>query len=84
MAGEDSVIPVGSVGLAVSQSMVLTMMLQMAARFTADFLAHMTSVERVLEYEKLPSEVNIENGREYPAKYSHVKKINYHNIFIFN
>lgn len=54
----------GSIGLAVSQSMVLTVMLQMAARFTADFLAQMTSVERVLEYMKLPSEEHIENGRK--------------------
>lgn len=55
-------IPVGSVGLAVSQSMVLTMMLQMAARFTADFLGQMTAVERILEYTKLPTEEYIEHG----------------------
>lgn len=55
-------IPVGSVGLAVSQSMVLTMMLQMAARFTADFLAQMTSVERVIEYSELPKEDNMYEG----------------------
>lgn len=54
----------GSVGLAVSQSMVLTMMLQMAAKFTADFLGQMTAVERVLEYTKLPTEENMETGRK--------------------
>lgn len=59
-----SAIPVGSVGLAVSQSMVLTMMLQMAARFTADFLGQMTAVERVLEYTDLPIEDNIYDGRK--------------------
>lgn len=58
-----SIIEVGSVGLAVSQSMSLTMMLQMAARVTADLLAHMTSVERVLEYSRLPAEENMEDGR---------------------
>lgn len=55
-------IPVGSIGLAVSQSMVLTMLLQMAARLTADFLAQMTSVERVLEYTNLPFEKNMDRG----------------------
>lgn len=54
----------GSVGLAVSQSMTLTMMLQMAARVTAELLGNMTSVERVLEYARLPAEENMEDGRE--------------------
>ncbi|CAB3237240.1 unnamed protein product [Arctia plantaginis] len=63
-----ALIPVGSVGLAVSQSMALTMLLQMAARFTADFLAQMTAVERVLEYTKLPVEPNMENGPTVPPK----------------
>lgn len=58
-------IPVGSVGLAVSQSMALTMMLQMAARVTADFLGQMTAVERILEYTKLPVEENVDSGRKH-------------------
>nr|ASU47347.1 ABCC2 [Cnaphalocrocis medinalis] len=62
------IIPVGSVGLAVSQSMVLTMLLQMAARFTADFLAQMTAVERMLEYTNLPKEENLEVGRIEPTQ----------------
>ncbi|XP_046974021.1 uncharacterized protein LOC124540463 [Vanessa cardui] len=61
-----SLIAVGSVGLAVSQSMTLTMMLQMSARVTADLLGHMTSVERVLEYSKLPAEENMEDGPTQP------------------
>ncbi|XP_068628827.1 ATP-binding cassette sub-family C member 4-like [Battus philenor] len=61
-------IPVGSIGLAVSQSMVLTMLLQMAARMTADLLGQMTSVERVLEYSRLPSEENMEEGPINPPK----------------
>ncbi|XP_050352389.1 uncharacterized protein LOC126774816 [Nymphalis io] len=59
-------IAVGSVGLAVSQSMTLTMMLQMAARVTADLLAHMTSVERILEYSNLPAEENMDDGPTQP------------------
>ncbi|KAJ0181179.1 hypothetical protein K1T71_003264 [Dendrolimus kikuchii] len=61
-----SIIPVGSIGLAVSQSMMLTMLLQMAARFTADFLGQMTAVERVLEYTRLPTEENMEHGPTKP------------------
>ncbi|XP_041973788.1 ATP-binding cassette sub-family C member 4-like [Aricia agestis] len=63
-----SVVAVGSVGLAISQSMSLTMILQMAARVTADFLAQMTSVERVLEYTNLPAEENLETGPTKPPK----------------
>ncbi|KAM3966702.1 ATP-binding cassette subfamily C member 4 [Aphomia sociella] len=62
----DDVIPVGNVGLAVTQSMTLAMMLQMAARFTADFLGQMTSVERVLEYTHLPCEKNMDEGPTNP------------------
>lgn len=52
-------------GLAVSQSLALTFMLQMAARVTADLLAQMTSVERVLEYSRLPAEDNMEVSSKY-------------------
>ncbi|XP_045761292.1 uncharacterized protein LOC123864713 [Maniola jurtina] len=64
---EDAV-AVGSVGLAVSQSMALTMMLQMAARVTAELLAQMTSVERVLEYSLLPAEENMETAKILPPE----------------
>nr|XP_034841109.1 multidrug resistance-associated protein 4-like [Maniola hyperantus] len=64
---EESV-AVGSVGLAVSQSMALTMMLQMAARVTAELLAQMTSVERVLEYSVLPAEENMETAKILPPE----------------
>lgn len=54
----------GSVGLAVSQSLVLAMLLQAAARYTTDFLGQMTAVERVLEYTHLPTEDNVDEGCE--------------------
>ncbi|KAJ2946418.1 hypothetical protein O0L34_g12457 [Tuta absoluta] len=77
------IIPVGSVGLAVSQSMVLMMMLQMAARFTADFLAHTTSVERVLEYSDLPPEKNINDGQAPPsAEWPTKGHISFENIYM--
>nr|QLH55672.1 mutant ABCC2_R1 protein [Plutella xylostella] len=77
------VIPVGSVGLAVSQSMVLTVLLQLAARFTSDFLAQMTAVERVLEYTKLPHEENINDGPTHPPKtWPAEGNIKFENVFL--
>ncbi|KAH9634039.1 hypothetical protein HF086_001241 [Spodoptera exigua] len=74
---------VGSVGLAVSQSMVLTMMLQMAAKFTADFLGQMTAVERVLEYTKLPTEENMETGPTTPPKgWPSAGEVTFSNVYL--
>ncbi|XP_047534615.1 uncharacterized protein LOC125069235 [Vanessa atalanta] len=76
-----SLIAVGSVGLAVSQSMTLTMMLQMSARVTADLLGHMTSVERVLEYSKLPAEENMEDGpTQAPPNWPSDGQIQFENV----
>lgn len=60
-----NVIAVGSVGLAVTQSNTLTAMLQHGARMLVEFLAQLTSVERVLEYTKIESEKNLFEGRKY-------------------
>ncbi|XP_063373668.1 ATP-binding cassette sub-family C member 4-like [Cydia amplana] len=76
-------IPVGSVGLAVSQSMVLTVMLQMAARFTAEFLAQMTSVERVVEYSQLPKEENMYEGKiQAPLTWPSQGEVHFENVFM--
>lgn len=45
-----------SVGLAISQSMLLTMMLQWGIRQSAEVMNQMMGVERVLEYRDLESE----------------------------
>ncbi|KAI5634802.1 ABC transporter domain-containing protein [Phthorimaea operculella] len=58
-------IAVGSVGLAVTQSNTLTNMLQHGARMLVEFVAQLTSVERVLEYTHIESEPNLYEGREY-------------------
>ncbi|XP_059049333.1 ATP-binding cassette sub-family C member 4-like [Achroia grisella] len=80
---DETVIPVGSVGLAVTQSMTLTMLLQMAARFTADFLGQMTSVERVLEYTELPCEQNMEVGPTVPPNNWPSKgEVKFENVFM--
>lgn len=60
-------------GLAVSQSMLLAMLLQMTARYTAELLSQMTAVERILEYTQLPTEENIDEGRKSLFKLSNKK-----------
>lgn len=45
------------VGLAISQSLILTGMLQHGMRQIADVVSQMTCVERVVEYTTLPKEV---------------------------
>lgn len=59
------IIAVGSVGLAVSQTNMLTSMLQHGARMLVEFLAQLTSVERVLEYTRIETENNLFDGRKY-------------------
>lgn len=52
-------------GLAVSQTNMLTTMLQHGARMLVEFLAQLTSVERVLEYTRIETENNLFDGRKY-------------------
>ncbi|CAK1548558.1 unnamed protein product [Leptosia nina] len=74
---------VGSVGLAVSQSMSMTLILQMAARITADLLAQMTSVERVLEYTNLSCEDNMEEGpTQPPEQWPTDGKLEFENVYL--
>ncbi|XP_046428414.1 ATP-binding cassette sub-family C member 4-like [Neodiprion fabricii] len=53
---DDGTIMGGSVGLAISQSLILTGMVQYGVRQSAEVISQMTSVERVLQYTKLPQE----------------------------
>lgn len=46
----------GSVGLAISQSLILTGMVQIGMRQSTEVVSQMTSVERVLQYTNLPKE----------------------------
>ncbi|RZC37765.1 ABC tran and/or MMR HSR1 domain containing protein [Asbolus verrucosus] len=46
----------GNVGLVISQSLILTGMLQYGVRQTAEVASNMTSVERILQYTKLDKE----------------------------
>nr|UEO57357.1 ABCC3 [Conogethes punctiferalis] len=56
-------IAVGSVGLAVTQTNALTAMLQHGARMLVEFIAQLTSVERVLDYTRIDTEENLFEGR---------------------
>ncbi|CAG9107766.1 unnamed protein product [Plutella xylostella] len=56
-------VAVGSVGLAVTQSNLLTFILQHGARMLVEFLAQLTSVERVLDYTRIPTEDNLFTGQ---------------------
>ncbi|XP_072936036.1 ATP-binding cassette sub-family C member 4-like [Epargyreus clarus] len=56
-------IAVGSVGLAVTQSNTLTAMLQHGARMLVEFIAQLTSVERILEYTRIEPESNLFEGK---------------------
>ncbi|KAG5881447.1 hypothetical protein JTB14_037665 [Gonioctena quinquepunctata] len=53
----------GDVGLVISQSLILTGMLQIGVRQTAEVASNMISVERVLQYTKLEREANAEEDR---------------------
>ncbi|KAH8407656.1 hypothetical protein KR222_009487, partial [Zaprionus bogoriensis] len=54
----------GDVGLAITQSMTLVIMCQWGMRQTAELENKMTSVERVLEYAKTPSEPPLETAKD--------------------
>ncbi|EDW08107.1 probable multidrug resistance-associated protein lethal(2)03659 [Drosophila mojavensis] len=54
----------GDVGLAITQSMTLVIMCQWGMRQTAELENKMTSVERILEYARTPSEPPLETAKE--------------------
>ncbi|XP_028160238.1 probable multidrug resistance-associated protein lethal(2)03659 [Ostrinia furnacalis] len=56
-------IAVGSVGIAVTQTNALTAMLQHGARMLVEFIAQLTSVERVLDYTRIETESNLFEGQ---------------------
>lgn len=61
----DSVVSGSFVGLAISQSLILTGMLQYGMRQTGEVVNQLTSVERVMQYTKLDKEGPFEtpNGK---------------------
>lgn len=60
----------GNVGLAISQAMILTGMVQYGVRQAAESLQQMTSTERVLQYTDLEQEAHIDKQppKDWPSK----------------
>lgn len=52
----------GNVGLAISQTLILTGMLQFGVRQTAEVISQMTSVERILQYTHIEREPQWDKG----------------------
>lgn len=74
----------GDVGLVISQSLILTGMLQYGVRQTAEVASNMTSVERILQYTKLDKEGPFESlptkkpSRDWPQN----GKIIFKNVYL--
>ncbi|XP_041974687.1 ATP-binding cassette sub-family C member 4-like [Aricia agestis] len=74
-------IAVGSVGLAVTQSNTLTAMLQHGARMLVEFIAQLTSVERILEYTRIEGEQNLFEGKiQVPPTWPSDGMISFQNV----
>lgn len=69
----------GNVGLAISQSMILTGMVQYGVRQVAESLQQMTSVERVLEYTNIEQES--EESRKPPDIWPTEGRIEFRNVY---
>ncbi|XP_068086381.1 ATP-binding cassette subfamily C member 4-like [Anabrus simplex] len=74
----------GEVGLAITQSMALTGMIQWGMRQSAEIANQMMAVERILEYAALEAEPNLESppAEKPPAGWPSAGKIQFVNVFL--
>ncbi|KAJ8916752.1 hypothetical protein NQ315_013957 [Exocentrus adspersus] len=74
----------GNVGLVISQSLILTGMLQYGVRQTAEVSSNMTSVERVLQYTKLEKEGPFESlpTKKPDGNWPHSGKIEFKSVYL--
>lgn len=73
----------GNVGLAISQTLILTGMLQFGVRQTAEVISQMTSVERILQYTHIEREAQWEKGaRETPKGWPSRGQIQFRNCYM--
>ncbi|XP_046623147.1 ATP-binding cassette subfamily C member 4-like isoform X4 [Neodiprion virginianus] len=70
----------GSVGLAISQSLVMTGTVQYGIRQIAEAISLMTSVERVLQYTKLPKEGPFTTGKPLPDNWPSDGRLIFKNV----
>lgn len=81
---DDGTTKSGNVGLVISQSLILTGMLQYGVRQTTEVASNMTSVERVLQYTKLDKEGPFESlptkkpDRDWPRN----GQISFKNVYL--
>nr|UCL51441.1 ABCC4 [Heliothis virescens] len=73
----------GNVGLAISQTLILTGMLQFGVRQTAEVISQMTSVERILQYTHIEREPKWDKGeKETPAGWPSRGRIQFKNCYM--
>ncbi|KAH0534630.1 hypothetical protein KQX54_006034 [Cotesia glomerata] len=70
----------GSVGLAISQSLILTGMLQYGVKQTAEVQSQMTSVERIIQYTDLPKEGPMESTHPPPSDWPSKGDVKWQNV----
>lgn len=68
-------------GLAISQALVLTGMVQYGVRMCCESIQHMTSVERVLQYIDVPAERNPKTTKPSP-KWPQTGRVQFKNMFL--
>lgn len=73
----------GNVGLAISQTLILTGMLQFGVRQTAEVISQMTSVERILQYTHIERESQWDKGaKETPKGWPWCGRIEFRNCYM--
>ncbi|CAD6203315.1 GSCOCT00009756001.2-RA-CDS [Cotesia congregata] len=71
-----------SVGLAISQSLVLTGMLQHGVKQMTQVISQMTAVERIIQYTDLPKEGPIESSKPLPENWPSKGRIQWKNVYL--
>ncbi|XP_041974686.1 ATP-binding cassette sub-family C member 4 isoform X2 [Aricia agestis] len=73
----------GNVGLAISQTLILTGMLQFGVRQTAEVISQMTSVERILQYTHIEREPQWDKGaKETPKNWPARGQLEFRNCYM--
>lgn len=71
------------VGLALSQSLILTGMVQHGVRQFAEVVSQMTSVERIMEYIKIDKEAGFANTTKMAMQWPHNGQITFSKLALF-
>ncbi|CAH2068608.1 unnamed protein product, partial [Iphiclides podalirius] len=77
---DDGTTKSGNVGLALSQGLILVTMVQYGVKQTTEVIAQMTSVERVVQFTKLPQEVT--SGPPPPAGWPQRARLHFRDLYL--